>query len=1394
MLLIYARSHQIFTGDVSHRLLALFGGEFANHYLSQSTSWLDSIILAAGPLGVPTIIVATIRVAGSRLLKMLIGQARESNPSIEKALKSSTSNEVCERWDGTKVIRLETKDPLIKELIHTEGKWYDLNGAENEEIVTRSTTSESQNDAERRIDHPAVPPNLSLNISDHSCWELPAAATFGISLQLVVLTIAGLTTFHPQWKAKYPVQPYEFYCMAGGTLLLTIGLVTCALTVEQSTNVNTYNTKPTAKVDVLWLQRGTSDRDQSDGHCILQVKPRRIRTSCKNLSYHSTPWKALALAGTLATSLGYIIQFIGLGGMHWPTQASQFAITLIMTGVRALIRRAPPKPTSYEGIATNHELDWLTTLFPERTINGKGGAQVWRFETGESLGKFGDSHLLSSKHIAALLEPEITRRSEESFTTQSEENLVSSSGGEITTLPSGEITTLPGGEKWRAQRMLRKRQGLGALCKWTGPGRKWAISLAAAIDTVMNVLHPILGLKSPFRWPLNVRAGEEKQRIIFTVKKEFNRWESDFSEIEAALSLGLFGAEHNTIVGNGLAKSGSEDWFRREVEKVQTKTCVTLLGPRTPAALRNLKWFLGPQNGKLKELTLHRHNGGKIFDIGQDRPRSFRYSTLRDEVDPLIMKYPMVGFESSWENDGHSEQHTNDSPTSSTCLAAVSEVDLELLYARHMFLAFMWSIARDIKTRKGSTEVPGFDPKDQESWQSLQLHNTTLLELANCVQRAGLGDMEDAYLSIIPPLSTTKLLKPKGLGVFEVAQNVALEELSKENWWGAYRVHHLIFQNYTTFGDRDEMAIKATALLVEFFRLLYRAWGPEDIKDRVRTDLWSADGGVLNHLATFYEWQGWSDVRKKLPQNHRDDDLELKEVHDLKVENVHDFLGQTLCHRLGMRIDTKNMEMLSKSCMDVNISLWCAKDIFGRTVLHYAAYKGCFRTKIDWFESILSNVGKADAVDRYGMTALHAAAEAGNDKLIDVLIRGGAPRDEKFQNRTALHIATERGNASVVLELIRAKVDTTLTAPGGRTALHIAVLGSRNHVVTMLLAEEGFDAMDDLKRTALHLAAMNLNLGKQLDDKEESGEGEVEQKGVGKEGGDDKEDKKYKESASGWVSRLIEKLGTKGKNATDVNRKTALHLAAEIGNHNMVRVLVEGRVDLNAKDIDGFSALDRATENNQAKVVHMLLEEGVGFDVGTLHWAASVGDEVVVRGLVNKKVLDINAKGTIGRASGKTALHLAVKGRRMADEEGNHEAVMRILLDNGADVKAEDGYRRTAMCLAADEGYKEGVRILLDEGVNVNARNSLRQTALHWAAGYGNVGMVRMLLQRGANVHATDGDGLTPLQWTDKDELTKRNRRPLLLQRHPQTAAAVTRMLLDYEEGDRNWSRNSFEY
>lgn len=94
------------------RILALFGERVTTQFMSQSLGWEDCIVLAMAPLGIVTIIVAAIRVGGPRLMRAIIGRARENISTAEMELMSSTSGEVCEMYNGESIVRCQGSAPV----------------------------------------------------------------------------------------------------------------------------------------------------------------------------------------------------------------------------------------------------------------------------------------------------------------------------------------------------------------------------------------------------------------------------------------------------------------------------------------------------------------------------------------------------------------------------------------------------------------------------------------------------------------------------------------------------------------------------------------------------------------------------------------------------------------------------------------------------------------------------------------------------------------------------------------------------------------------------------------------------------------------------------------------------------------------------------------------------------------------------------------------------------------------------------------------------------------------------------------------------------------------------------------------------------------------------------
>lgn len=96
------------------RLIALFGEKVVMQFMSQSMGLADCVALAMAPIGVITIIVSAIRVAGPTWLKAIIGRARENLSTAEIELMSSTSNEACELWNGNNVVRCPGSGQILQ--------------------------------------------------------------------------------------------------------------------------------------------------------------------------------------------------------------------------------------------------------------------------------------------------------------------------------------------------------------------------------------------------------------------------------------------------------------------------------------------------------------------------------------------------------------------------------------------------------------------------------------------------------------------------------------------------------------------------------------------------------------------------------------------------------------------------------------------------------------------------------------------------------------------------------------------------------------------------------------------------------------------------------------------------------------------------------------------------------------------------------------------------------------------------------------------------------------------------------------------------------------------------------------------------------------------------------
>lgn len=178
-----------------------------------------------------------------------------------------------------------------------------------------------------------------------------------------------------------------------------------------------------------------------------------------------------------------------------------------------------------------------------------------------------------------------------------------------------------------------------------------------------------------------------------------------------------------------------------------------------------------------------------------------------------------------------------------------------------------------------------------------------------------------------------------------------------------------------------------------------------------------------------------------------------------------------------------------------------------------------------------------------------------------------------------------------------------------------------------------------------------------------------------------------------------------------------------------VRTLLDARVDVNAAQPDGTTALHWAANRDDAAIVDLLIRAGGNVKAANRYgvtplWLASMNGNAAVIDMLLKAGADANTVVS----DGETVLMTAAR-------TGKAEAV-NVLLRHGANVNAKEGWRgQTALMWAAAEGHPAVIRALVEGGADIAVRSNGGFTALLFAAREGQIGAVQALLAAGADLN-----------------------------------------------------------
>lgn len=190
--------------------------------------------------------------------------------------------------------------------------------------------------------------------------------------------------------------------------------------------------------------------------------------------------------------------------------------------------------------------------------------------------------------------------------------------------------------------------------------------------------------------------------------------------------------------------------------------------------------------------------------------------------------------------------------------------------------------------------------------------------------------------------------------------------------------------------------------------------------------------------------------------------------------------------------------------------------------------------------------------------------------------------------------------------------------------------------------------------------------------------------------------------------------------------------ACQAGDIAKVTELLKGDPSLvNARSDKGESAILTAQYRMQRGVVELLLSQGVEL---TLYEACATGALEKVKALVAANPAAVNSLAPDGFPPLALACFFG------------HAATAEYLLGKGAKVNtpAENAMKITALHAAAAGRHAAIVKMLLEHGANPNVQQHGGFTPLHSAAGNGQEETVRALLERGADRSIKSTDGHTP--------------------------------------------------
>ena len=222
------------------------------------------------------------------------------------------------------------------------------------------------------------------------------------------------------------------------------------------------------------------------------------------------------------------------------------------------------------------------------------------------------------------------------------------------------------------------------------------------------------------------------------------------------------------------------------------------------------------------------------------------------------------------------------------------------------------------------------------------------------------------------------------------------------------------------------------------------------------------------------------------------------------------------------------------------------------------------------------------------------------------------------------------------------------------------------------------------------------------------------------------------------------------------SRTTPLHIVASLGLNHLISVLVKGKYNLDVRDSNGYTPLERAVQTGERTAVLKLLDRGADPNAGSgrgtpLFIASANKDLATMELLVNYGALrgTDNALIIASLWNDATVLQWLLNKGRFRDED-KFEALIsyvrigwvdlvRMLLHAGTNANGIDNESgNTALTIAIRHYHYDVIACLLAAGADPNIRNRTADTPLHVAVSWRYDLAIEALIAANANPDLLD--------------------------------------------------------